>query len=75
MLATGAKPYYFLEYSVDVSGALEAFRFKDHNRESAQNTLVQRAEAETDYTWATRWVDLCKAADAALERLDTQLTS
>lgn len=67
-------PNWFDEYSVDVSGALESFRFKDHSKDAAQNALVQRADAEPDHAWAARWIDLCNAADTALERLDARLS-
>jgi len=63
-------PNWFDEYSVDVSGDLESYRFKDHNKSAAQNSLVRRAEEADDLLWAARWIDLCEAAEAALERLD-----
>ena len=66
-------PNWFDEYSVDVSGDLESYRFKDHNKAAAQNSLVRRAEEANDLSWAARWIDLCEAADAALERLDARV--
>lgn len=67
-------PNWFEEYSIDVSGKLESFRVKDHNKAAVQTRLMARSEEQTRYDWATRWIDLCDAAESALKTLDERLS-
>ena len=66
-------PDWFDEYSVDVSGALEPYRIKDQRKGTVRTILIERAEHEADFGWASRWLDFARAAEQALIVLENRL--
>lgn len=68
-----AHPNWFSDFSVDVSGELEAFELKDGSKKSFATFAKDLANKETDLAWARRWIDVCTALDKALANKKTRL--
>lgn len=66
-------PGWFDSFAVDAAGKLEPFRTKDSRKSNLQNFLIARANSESDLSWATRFVAVLEALDAALERRKGEL--
>lgn len=61
-----AHPNRFFDFSIDVSGELEAFELKDGAKKSFASYAKEMAGKADDLTWARRWIDVCLALDKAL---------
>lgn len=64
---------WFQDYSVDVSGNLEPFRIKDDKKSNVQKILMDRAEAQENSGWASKFNEVCSAIDKALEKQSKSL--
>lgn len=68
-------PSWFDAYSEDASGDLEPFKVKDNRKSNIQGKLISMAEAESNISWANRFINVCRAIDYALNQLSGMLDS
>lgn len=54
------------DFSVDSSGTLETFKIKDNHKSDFSKHMKRAAESQTDFNWASRWIDVCKSMNDAL---------
>ncbi len=68
-----AHPNWFSDFSIDVSGELEAFELKDGSKKSFATFAKDLANKAEDLTWARRWIAVCTALDKALRNKKIRL--
>ncbi|QVM89815.1 AAA family ATPase [Pseudomonas entomophila] len=69
-----AHPNWFSDFSVDVSGELEAFELKDGSKKSFAAFVKDLANKAENLEWAKRWIDVCNALDNALRNKKIKLS-
>lgn len=67
------RPAWFETYSVDVAGNLEPFRVKDERKAELIRVLKGVADDQPDQKWASRFVQVMDAIEAALIRQGKKL--
>ncbi|WOP18837.1 ATP-dependent nuclease [Raineyella sp. LH-20] len=68
-------PNWFEDHSVDVSGALVAFKVNDSEKSRLQKALMRKADQEPDTDWRERWDNFALAAEEALRLEDERFSS
>ena len=67
------KPSWFDAFSVDAAGQLEPFKIKDNRISNVHSLLTSLASAEKDLEWASRFVNVFRVMDSALNTLQENL--
>jgi predicted ATP-dependent endonuclease of OLD family len=62
------------DFSVDASGTLETFKIKDNHKSDFSKQMKQIAETQSDFNWASRWIQVFNSINAALIHLEQLLT-
>lgn len=47
---------WFVNYSLDFEGNLQPFKIKDEKKENYMNYMLEKANIQSDYNWANKWV-------------------
>src|SRR5690606_41136956 len=66
-------PSWFRSFSVDAAGELEPFQIDDHRKKNLQNSLLERAQNETNLDWARKFIQVLQRIDTALGKLDKKI--
>jgi hypothetical protein len=60
-------PAWFMNYSVDAEQNLLPFSLADNHKRQFLDWMLQKAQAQMDLTWASRWLTACGVIEAGLK--------
>ena len=61
-------PGWFSDFSLDASGKLQPFKLHDANKRQFLNRIFQMLDKAEDDSWASDWIIVLKALEAALQK-------